>query len=557
MNRSEFLQILKARRLENPPSPTAALDPYTGPWTKKEAIHLLRRITFGVKKQDVDNVVNLGLPAALNELLFVDPTPAPPVNIYSTPQKPDPLVPFGTTFVNDSIFNVIPPEYYKARTDTFKAWWVGNMIRQNPNITEKMTLFWHNHFAVEADVVEIAQAMHQYYVLLRENCLGNFKSLTKLITLNPAMLRYLNGYLNKKDAPDENYARELQELFTIGKSPDSKYTEDDVKAAARILTGYTINILAVPLMPLKYVFDFTQHNTSNKQFSSFYGNKVITGKFFGAGEQELDELITMIFDNKETARHICRKLYRFFVYYEIEAQIEQDVIIPLADYLKQQNYDIKKVLERLFSSQHFYDLANVGCVIKNPLDYAVGMCREFDIEFPKHTNDTTLIAQYVSWGAITTLAAYQGLHIAEPTVVAGWQAWYQLPQYHEIWINADSLANKNTVAQGITSPNGLPILGVTFKIDPTLFASQMPNPQFASDLVRDSVSYLYNYELSQKSYDYFKEFLIAGYPNDTYWTNAWIDYKADPNNAALKNVVVTRLNALYREIILQAEYHLS
>lgn len=556
MNRSDFIQIWRARRPENMPSPTASLDPYTGPWTKREAIHLLRRLTFGAKKKDVDKILAQGMQTALQNLLVVDATPAPPLNVYSTAQKPDPDVLFGKTWVNAPINAALPPEYYQSRTDTLKAWWVGNLINQNTNITEKMTLFWHNHFAVEADVVDIAQGMHQYYQLLRENCLGNFKTLAKLISVNPAMLRYLNGYLSNKSAPDENYARELQELFTIGKGPDSKYTEDDVKAAAKILTGYRINPL---VMPLAYYFDFTQHDTSNKQFSAFYGNKVITGKFFGAGEQELDELITMLFDNIETSRHICRKLYRFFVYYEIDNQIEQDVIIPLADYLKQQNFDIKKVLEKLFSSQHFYDIANIGCVIKDPLDYSVGMCREFDIAFPTPVpmNDASLINQYLSWGGITALSAYQGLNIADPPLVAGWQAWYQQPQYHEIWINADSLANKNSVAEGITSPNGIQILNIVLKMDPTLFAAQMPNPGSASDLVRNSVSYLYNYDLSNKSYDYFKTNLIAGYPDDSYWTTAWLAFAANPNDAVLRNAVTTRLNALYREIISQAEYHLS
>ncbi|MGB4970360.1 MAG: DUF1800 family protein, partial [Saprospiraceae bacterium] len=465
-----------------------------------------------------------------------------------------PDIAFGESFVNAPINAALPAEYYQARTDVLKAWWVGNMIRQNPTITEKMTFFWHNHFAVEADTIQIAQAMHQYYKLIHENCLGNFKTLAKLISINPGMLRYLNGYLNSHTAPDENYARELQELFTVGKGPDSKYTEGDVKAAAKILTGYRINPF---VMPLSYYFDFSQHDTTIKQFSAFYNNKVIVGKFFAAGEQELDELITMLFDNIETARHICRKLYRFFVYYEIDDTIETNVIHPLADYLKQQNFEIKKVLERLFSSQHFYDVATVGCVIKSPLDYAVGMCREFSIAFPVPVNDATLINQYVSWGAIASLSAYQGLNVGEPPVVAGWQAWYQQPQFHEIWINADSLANRNRVAENVNSPKGIEFLNLSLKIDPTIFAAQMPNPRSAIELVKDSVSFLYNYELSDKSYNYFKSNLISGYPDDSYWTLAWEQFAANPNDPALRNAVTTRLSALYREILSQAEYHLS
>ena len=233
------------------------------------------------------------------------------------------------------------------------------------------------------------------------------------------------------------------------------------------------------------------------------------------------------------------------------------MIRPLADYLVQQNFEIKKVLERLFSSQHFFDTSVHGCVIKSPLDYAVGLCREFDISFPVAVDDATLIQQYIAWGGVATLAAYQGLQIAEPPVVAGWQAWYQQPQYHEIWVNADSLANRNTVAQNLTSPNGIDILGIKLKMDPTVFTLKLPGAESADQLVRDAVLYLYNYPLSDTSYAYFKSFLITGYPDDSYWTAAWKFFKANPNDAMARSAVESRLSALYREIILQAEYQLS
>ena len=357
--------------------------------------------------------------------------------------------------------------------------------------------------------------------------------------------------MNSKTAPNENYARELMELFTLGKGPDSRYTEDDVKAAAKILTGYRINPLS---SPISYFFLFTEHDTGNKKFSSFFNNATITGKLLNAGENELDELITMLFNQTETARHLCRKLYQFFVYYDITPEIETNVIIPLAEDLKNANYNILPVLQKLFRSQHFYDYLSIGCVIKNPIDYAVGMIREMKVSLP---SSAQLVDQYLSWGLVTILAAYQGLNIADPPVVSGWQAWYQAPQFHEIWINADTLANRNKVADNITSPNGIEYLTINLKIDPTLFASQLTNPYSASELVSESVLYLYNYTLSNQSLDYLKSFLISGLPDESYWTQIWTAYIVDPTDPVSKNAAVTRLNALYREIISQAEYHLS
>ena len=189
------------------------------------------------------------------------------------------------------------------------------------------------------------------------------------------------------------------------------------------------------------------------------------------------------------------------------------------------------------------------------MDYAIGICKEFSVQFP---NNTTPLDQYIAWGTITSLAAYQGLNIADPPAVAGWQAWYQAPQFHEIWINADSLASRNRVAENITSAKGIQYNAVTIlKMDPTILTAQFSNPENALELVKEAVDFIYNFKLSDTSYLYFKNFLISGLPNDSYWTEAWLDFKGNPNDPVKKNTVSTRLSAMYREIISQAEYHLS
>lgn len=553
MNRAKFLESMLPHRAAAPAAPLGGLEPYTGPWTRREAIHLLRRATFGVRPADIPGIVSMGMNNAVNGLLdnSADPLPAPPLNVYSTSQEPDPTTPFGQTWVNSSVVAQIPPQYYIARTNSLKAWWAGNIIHQKLTLTEKMTLFWFNHFPVEADTVILAQVTYDYYKLMRANALGNFKNLVKLVSVHPGMLFYLNGQYNSKNAPDENYARELQELFTVGKGPDAKWTEDDVKAAARILTGFRINPLT---NPVSYYFDFNQHDLGVKRFSSFYGNKSITGKFGPAGEQELDELITMLTDHIETARHLVRKLYQFFVYYEITPEAESQVIRPLADQFKSSGYDIKKTLETLFKSAHFYDMLNVGCVIKSPLDFNAGICREFSVAFPPPAQAQNL---YYAWGIITIAAAYQGLNLADPPLVSGWQAWYQSPQYHEIWINADTLANRNSTVEALCSSKGLEYLGTSLRLDPINFASALSEPENAEQLVRDSVAILYNYGISDTAVNFLKSNLVAGLPNDSYWTDIWFEYKANPADPALKNTVNIRLNALYKEILSQAEYHLS
>jgi len=348
------------------------LFPYSPPFGNAEIMHLLRRVLFGVKPNDISKVKGKSLDEVLDMLLIADPTPNPPVNNYNNTNYTDPVVPLGQSWVT-------APNDGNAtgyRHSSFKSWWAGLMLNQNTSIHEKMVLFWHNHFATETVDINDARYSYKHNALLRKFALGNFKTLVKEITLDPGMLRYLNGYLNNKTSPDENYGRELQELFTLGKGPKSNYTESDVKQAAKVLTGYTVNATTITS-----AFDSTRHDTGNKQFSSFYNNTLITGKTGAAGATELDELINMIFLQPETALYICRRLYRFFVYYEIDQATETNLIEPLAALFRSNNYEIKPVLKALFSSEHFFDPVNRACMIKGPVDYCIGLCREFNVVF--------------------------------------------------------------------------------------------------------------------------------------------------------------------------------
>jgi len=154
-----------------------------------------------------------------------------------------------------------------------------------------MTMFLHNHFSTETDNVSNPNYIYNHHNLLRTNALGNFKSLVRSVTVDPAMLVYLNGQVNTASAPDENYGRELQELFCCGKGPDSQYTESDVKMAAKVLTGWRNDSTK-----FSSYFTASRHDTTSKQFSAFYQNKIITGRTgTTAGDLEINDLMDMIF----------------------------------------------------------------------------------------------------------------------------------------------------------------------------------------------------------------------------------------------------------------------
>jgi len=526
----------------------SGLDPYTGTWDTPQIAHLLRRTGFGAKKDHIEQLRTMTPDQAVDYILTIPGTaPNPPLNNYSDGTLTDPDVAFGQTWVNAPL-NFSNPLVNNARIDSLRAWWIGLMVNDGPHIREKLTLFWHNHFATEANVVAVAQALYKNYALLRANCLGNFKTLTKQVTLDAAMLRYLNGYLNSASAPDENYGRELQELFTVGKGPDSQYTEDDVKMAARVLTGYRINLLT-----LDYYFDAAQHDTGNKQFSAFYDNTVITGQSGQNGQQELDTMLNMIFDTEECAKHLCRSFYRFFVYYKIDATVEANVITPLADIFRTSGYQIKPTLEKLFKSQHFFDTMSLGCVIKNPLDHGIGIAREFNMAIP---DSSQLAAQYKHWYLLYLQAATMNMNIGDPPVVSGWPAYYQQPMYHEIWIDSDTIAKRVSFVDALLS-NGLTGNGATLVVDPVAFASTMPTPEDPNELIADSVKYLYGVSIGANAAAYFKSFLLSGQSQDFYWTDAWMTYQSDPSDPTNLNIVLTRLKAFYKAMLQQPEFHLS
>jgi uncharacterized protein (DUF1800 family) len=523
-----------------------SINPYKGAWTRREVVHLLKRAMFGAKPEDVDYFQRKTTTQTIDELLVVPAAPSPPVNNYNINGYEDPTgIKLGESWVTalygDGTVN-------GRRRNSMKAWWVGQMVSQGRSLEEKMVLFWHNHFATEMDTIQDSRLVYKHHVVLRKYALGNFKAFTKAVTIDPGMLIYLNGIANINTAPDENYARELQELFTLGKGPNSKYTEDDVKAAAKILTGYQVN-----RDKMEYLFNPNRHDRTDKTFSAFYGNKVIKGRTGADGEKEVDELLDMIFAQNEVAMHICRVLYRNFVYYEITPEVEQNFIMPLAKIFRDANYEIKPVLRALFLSEHFYDVNVMGAVIKSPLDGVVGMAREFGVAFPDKTDTLPL---YGLWATLQNRAATMQQDIGDPPNVSGWQAYYQEPQFHELWINSDTYPKRGKYAFDMMG-SGFTNNGKKIVVDVLAFANKLPNPEDVNKIIDQSLEILYRIDVSTETRNSMKALLLSNQTSDYYWSDAWNAYKAKPNDAMIKKTVEDRLKALYNFITSQPEYQLS
>jgi uncharacterized protein (DUF1800 family) len=529
------------------------LNEYSGEWTTTEVVHLLKRTLFGARVDDLNHFLSLSMSQAVDEILTPSPAPATvPLNSYSSNGYTDPTgVAAWDTWINTGV-DYPDSEMNTNRLDSLKCWWIGQMLNENRSIHEKLTLFWHNHFGVDSllHVADIpARPWYDYYLILRANALGNMKQMVKAMTLSPAMLCYLNGNTNKKTSPNENYGRELQELYTIGKGAGSQYTEDDVRTAARVLTGHTVDSY------FNYAFDVAGHDDQNKAFSNFYGSTIITGRSGSAGAGELDDLLNMIFNNAEAAKFICRKLYSFFVYYKIDDTIETNIILPLADVFRNSGYDITAVMSVLLKSDHFYNMAySSACLIKSPIDFVLGLMREYQVKMPDPSDYGSCYSVWEMILQTTSMLQQEILRIPE---VAGWYAYYEGTAYHELWINSVTYTQRNAFTdQMITSGdmmNMVPLL-----IDPLAFAGSLTNPADPNLLIGESLDILYRVPLSAETITSLKQtILLGGLTTDSYWTDAWNAYIANPTDMVAKGTVFTRLQTLYKYLMNLPEYHLS
>lgn len=557
MDRRSFLRLNNSPNdlvTQTPRKITSGLTPYSGNWTKAQASHLLRRCLFGPKASEIAWSVSAGLNQTINQLFTAEPQPKPPVNFYDAA---DPMVPIGNTWVHASSYD--GARNFRRRVSLL-AWNMGLMIHQGISIREKMALFWHNHFAIERTVVADSRFLYRHIALLRGGATGNFQRLVEEVTVDPAMLRYLNGNQNVRQTDDggntftasnENYGRELFELFAIGKGDDGTeefYTEDDVRAAARVLTGWRDRGYGSSRTPLDIQFRANRHDTTDKQFSSHFGNRVITDN----GPDEYKDLIQMIFDQEETAKFICRKLYRWFIYYEIDDAVKSQVIEPMANMLRDNNYEIEPVLRALLSSEHFFDAANKGCVIKNPLEFSVGILRQFEVEFPSYPN---IVPQYWHWYKVHTEATGQLLEFLNPPNVAGWPAYYQLPRYHSYWISSVTLPNRQNTVSLYNKNQGYLSNGFRTLVQPLQMLDFVSDPLDPNIVIGEMAELLFPQPLEQDQLDFLKEVLIPGLP-DYEWTLEYGLYLEDPADQVLKASILSKLRAVIDTMLNFAEYQL-
>jgi uncharacterized protein (DUF1800 family) len=536
------------------------LETFSGNWTAKEARHLLKRASFGITQNLTEEAVALGLSGSITKLFEIKSLPSPPLKYdpdgLDKEQVYDPDVNYGETWVNappipDLATNQEKNKAIRARNRSLYAWTFLQMQDAGISIREKMTLFWHNHF------VSVNTNPHRefYYMnILRNNALGNFKELTKKITTDPNMLVYLSGNQNTDTAPNENYSRELLELFTIGKGiavgngDYTNYTEDDVIEIAKILTGWRVRGLS-NTDALTPFFTNNKHSKGNKTLSHRFNNAIITEN----GEDEYKDLIDKIFEQEECSKFISRHLYVWFVNSEITSEIETNIITPLAKIIRDNDYEITPALKILLSSDHFFE--TTFCMIKSPIDLMFSATKSLLVSAP-----TSSIKEQYEFALLLYLATTDlNQSIFHHPDVAGWKAYYQAPLYYKSWVNSYLLPKRLDYGRILVTGGDLIIDKQKYTVPPLVHVLQIAaginNATDPNILIIELANHLFNYEISENQLTSLKEILIPGLP-DFEWSLEYSNYLADPTNTTLAISVDNKLRSLISVMVQMSEFQI-
>ena len=375
------------------------------------AAHLLRRTGFGAAPDRVSELV--GLQASAAAAAIVDDAyslalPDPPFWADMAPPNADPNTPEFQTYITDNNQWLVDYRY-----DWFERMYYYGL-------RERLTLFWHDHFVTSTGAYFLAPFAYRYLTLLRTHALGNFKDLVYEVGIDPAMLLYLNGTQNEIGTANENYARELLELFTMGQVDAhgiSNYTEADIQEIARALTGWKVNFFS-----LQSSFTGFYHDTGPKTFMQ------------RTGSWGYADVVDIIFEERTQAiaEFVCAKLYAEFVY----AVPDPVIVAELAEILVQSDFELKPVVETLLQSAHFFDNAVAGARIKSPAELVTGMLIESHAPLPSGV-----------FSIAGRLSFFLEQVVLNPPNVAGWpghHAWVSTTTLPIRWLTPDFLLTNGT-----------------------------------------------------------------------------------------------------------------
>ena len=565
----------------------ASLDPFDGALGSRLAKHLLRRATFNISQQRIDQFADYNVDQAISQLL------APSVKNLNQPIH---YVNGGLTqpspWINDD------PDYGDVnennssgaqRLNNFLDGWWMDEARRDTSLRSKMTYFLFTNLTAPQKDNGKSSYYYDYLMLLEHFCLSDWKELIFQVSINPRMLEFLNNDLNTKGLVNENYARELLELYTIGvgkplyiddngnvafDGDPLNYSETiDIPEVARILTGWRFDKNDRPGMPLNGTANGNlptgyalpdEHDFDAKQLSEYFDNYTIddwdpTGKSESDKkaqmESELRGLIDKVLEQDETAKYICRKLYRFFVSRNISEEIEDDIIVPLAATFRT-NYNLTEVITQLLKSKHFYDADDtnssdeiIGGLIKSPLELLLQTITLLNFPVPDPITNGEL--HYRVFYENTIIKKFLDIS-AQPifgdvnTPPAGFPAHYSSPNFDKSWFNSSTIIPRYNICKIVFFKGN-------FGFNTGDFIKEVvPNPSDPEEIVDVLTDMLFPETPSHERKQYFIDtflfdggsLLQQGDEKYYYWSSLWSDYLGGKKENTVHGILESLIEAL-------------
>lgn len=415
----------------------------TPAWNSVNASHLLKRTLFSPTFTELEAAESSTMDQTMEDLMAPQTAPDPPDTWVTEPP------PAFDSLTQEEIMEIITT--YRLRLRTLVKWWGMEMAKDTFSIRENMTLFWHNHFATSAQKVFFPQAMYEQNNILREHCLGDFRELLRRVTFGPAMLIWLDSHRSTKNDPNENFARELLELFTMGVD---NYTQNDVIEASRAFTGYSTNGVATN-------YSYSQRSGIGNYWNTAhdFDPKTFLGQ---TGNWNGDDIIDIILEEDVVANFICSKLYQWFVY----ENVDETFVDSMATVFRNSSYNIETAVEYLLTSEHFYDVNFHGAMVRNPMTVLYGTIRQLEME------NVSTVGNY-----FIRTAEYLGMIPLYPPDVNGWTGYRS-------WLNSITLPSRKMITTTfLDGSGGLGMLDST--ADVVALAQNMTDPDDAEQIVED------------------------------------------------------------------------
>ncbi len=533
----------------------ASLSTRQGPLGTRLAAHLLRRTTFQFTPARLAAFSLKTVQEAVDELFNPPPYvhPEGPINVD------DGVTAWLTTGPYDN-----HPESGGVRERSVRLW-LYNELLHDTSIRHKMTFFWHSIFVSESDA---DWRMFDQWRLFQHFALGNIKTLAYKVTLDNQMLRYLNNNVNRKGSPNENYAREFLELFTILKGEQigpgnyTNYTEYDIQEAARVLTGFRDTGFdnKDPETGLATGYgNYNNHDPGNKKFSSAFGYKTILGAVDADDMyRELQDFVDMIFNQEATALSFVRRMYIYFISDRVTEEIENEFIAPLAAQLRSDNFEVENTLKLLLSSIHFFDEDDsdnkdeiIGGKVKPPLDLFFSSVNMFNANLMGSLTQNYILYDTPAYRVIIQTLKPMGMP-DYPMSVEGYPGAFKGPSYSKFWFDQSNIAyryklpNMLLEGKGATTNNAIP-----FKINIVpFFADHFTHQEYASELVRQFLELTLPEKPDEDRFNYFLDILLGGL-SPINWMFEWQEYIQSGN----QDSVGVALSALFEAVIRSPEYN--